>query len=147
MRGDFYFIPNAKYGKGYVAFVRFLAILTPPLHGGSKNFFLCKVSKNKAENDFELAQTTFQVFRVSTRERSFSNLAFFENAQNLVCKNCFLASNRAPFCFWRVFRLVVFQKKFDIGCDPLSRRNLAIFTKNVLISMDFGRLWKKFSSF
>ena len=34
----------------------------PPLHGGSKNFFLCKLSKNKAENDFELAETTFSGF-------------------------------------------------------------------------------------
>ena len=49
----------------------------PPYMGAQKNFFLRKFSKNKAECDFN------QVFRFSTLEMCLSNLALFENAQNV----------------------------------------------------------------
>ena len=55
-------IQGKKRLKGYAAFERFWRFLPPPILGGSKNFFLCKFSKNKTENDFNLPQTTFSGF-------------------------------------------------------------------------------------
>ena len=66
---------------------------------------------------------------------------------NLVCENRVLASKRAPFCFWRVFRSVALRKKFDTDCDPLSRRNLAFSLQIALILTDFERSWTNFPRF
>ena len=80
----------------------------PPTWGLRKVFFCVKFPKKKPKTIFFSPKRLFQVFRLSTREMSFSNLALFENAQNLrdkfwnlVCENRVLASKRAPFCFWR----------------------------------------------
>ena len=128
----------------------------PPYLGAQKSFFCVKFPKTKPKTIFFSPKRLFQVFRLSTREMSFSNLALFENAQNLrdkfwnlVCENRVLASKRAPFCFWRVFRSVALRKKFDTDCDPLSRRNLAISLQIALISTVFSKvclnLWWKWS--
>ena len=69
--------------KGYVAFVRFLGIRTPPYMEAQKSFFCVKFPKTKPKTIFFSPKRLFQVFRLSTREMSFSNLALFENAQNL----------------------------------------------------------------
>ena len=126
----------------------------PPYMGAQKTFFCVNFPKTKPKTISNSPKRLFQVFRLSTREMSFSNLALFENAQNLrdkfwnlVCENRVLASKRAPFCFWRVFRSVALRKKFDTDCDPLSRRNLAISLQIALILTDFERSWTNFPRF
>ena len=42
----------------------------------------------------------------------------------------------APDC-----RSVVLEKNFDISCDPLTRRILAISTQNALILTDFSKIY------
>ena len=129
--------------------MRLLGILTsPPYMGAQKTFFCVKFPKTKPKTISNLPKRLFQVFRLSTRKMFFSNLPLLENAQNLrdkfwnlACENRILGSDRAPFCFWRVFKSVALRKKIGTGCDPLSRRNLAISTQNALISTDFEGLW------
>ena len=116
----------------------------PPLHGGSKIFFCVDFPKTKPKTISNSPKRLFQVFRLSTREIPFSNLALFEKAQNLrdkiwdlVSENRNSGSEHTPFCFWRDFRSVALQKKFDTDCDPLSRRNLTISLQIALIWTDF----------
>ena len=54
-----------------------------PYMGAQKSFFCVKFPKTKPKTIFFLPKRHFQVFRLSTREMSFSNLALFEIAQNL----------------------------------------------------------------
>ena len=117
----------------------------PPYMGAQKTFFCVKFPKTKPNAISNLPKRLFQVFRFSTLEMSLSNLALFENAQNvrdkvwnLVSENRNSGSERAPFCFWRVFRSVALRKKFDTDCDPLSRRNLAN-------SLQIASTWTDFS--
>ena len=119
--------------------MRFLGIRNPPYMEAQKSFFCVKFPKTKPKTIFFSPKRHFQVFRLSTREMSFSNLALFENAQNLrdkiwdlVSENRNSSSERARFCFWRDFRSVALQKKFDTDCDSLSRRNLTISLQNCL---------------
>ena len=121
--------------------------------GAQKTFFCVKFPKTKPKTIFFSPKRLFQVFRLSTREMSLCNLALFENAQNLrdkfwnlVCENRVLASKRAPFCFWRVFRSVALRKKFDTDCDPLSWRNLA-FSVLTTDCLHFDRFFKDLSKF
>ena len=109
-----------------------------------KSFFCVKFPKTKPNSIFFSPKGLFQVFRLSTREIPFSDLALFEKAQNvrdkiwdLVSEKRNSSSERARFCFWRDFRSVALQKKFDTDCDPLSRRNLAISLQIALIWTDF----------
>ena len=143
-----------KNVKGYVAFERFWRFLPSPYMRAQKTFYCVNFQKTKPKTIFFSPKRHFQVFRLSTREMSFSNLALFENAQNLrdkiwnlVREKRVLASKRAPFCFWRDSRSVAFRKKFDTDCDPLSRRNLAISLQTALILTDFERSWTNFPRF
>ena len=132
------------FQKGSVGICSFLGILTRPHYMGAQKTFFC-VDFPKTIS--KLPKRLFQVFRLSTREIPFSNLALFEKVQilrdkiwDLVSENRNSSSERARFCFWRDFRSVALQKKFDTDCDPLSRRNLTISLQIALIWTDFSKI-------
>ena len=122
----------------------FLEFLTPPNMGAQKSVLCVNFPKTKPKTILNIPKRPFLIFRLWSREKSLCDLALFENAQNLhdkfwnlACKNRFLASKRATFCFWRGFRLFALWKKFDTRCGTLSQRNLAFSTRNALISRHF----------
>ena len=55
----------------------------PPYMGAQKTFFCVNFPKTKPKTISNSPKRLFQVFRLSTLEMSLSNLALFENAQNL----------------------------------------------------------------
>ena len=133
--------------KGYAAFVSFLRFLPPPPHpnmGAQTSFFCVKFPKTKPKTISNSPKRLLSIFRFSSRDKSLCNLAMFENAQNLrdkfwnlVFENRILGPRPTHFCFWRVFRLLALQKKFDTGCGTPSRRNLAFSLQNALNSRHF----------
>ena len=117
----------------------------PPYMRAQKSFFCVKIPKTKPKTIFFSPKGLFQVFRLSTREMSFSNLALFENAQNLrdkfwnlVPENRVLASKRAPFYFWRVFRSVALRDKIWHRLRPSESAKSDHFPTNCL---DLDGFW------
>ena len=122
--------------------------------GAQKSVFCVKFPKTKPKTIFFCPKRVFLIFRLSSRDKSFCNLAMFENAQNLrdkfwnlVCENRVLGPKRTHFCFWRVFKLFALRKKFDTECGTPSRRNLAFSLQNALISRDFELSFRIFPRF
>ena len=84
------------YDKEHVAICSFLRIRTPPLHGGSEKFFLCKVSKNKRRKRFSFLRNDF--FR------------FFD-----------FHHGKCPFVIWTCLKMLkIFETSFEIWCVKIA---------------------------
>ena len=136
-------IPKALWG--FAHFWEFCSTL----HGGSKNFFLRKVSKNKAEFNFELSETTFSGFSTFNTGNGplviwpcLKMLKIFETGFEIWCaKTAFGLLSAYLFVFGEFIGPLHCKKKIGTGCDPLTLRNLANSTQIVLTSTYFGWLW------
>ena len=116
--------------------------------GAQKTFFCVKFPKTKLNSIFFSPKRLFPVFRLSTREMSFCNLALFENAQNLrdkflgekskkLKKSFGRKENRFRTCFWKLctkktFFCVKFPKTKPNAISNLPKRLFQVFRFSTL---------------
>ena len=100
-------IPKALWG--FAHFWEFCSTL----HGGSKNFFLRKVSKNKAEFNFELSETTFSGFSTFN-------------------------TGNGPLVIWPCLKMLkIFETGFEIWCAKTAFGLLSAYL------FVFGEIWHR----